>query len=147
MRITRRTTIAAAFVVGTAAVLLPAASAVAYISPPVVLLAEPQSPAALVAKGAAVDVPVEYSCTTRGMWMELQVTEKVGKGIASGSATTTVPCDSATHRVLVRAPATPSGKAFTKGTAAVRIALSGCWERNGDYRCGNDSIERTVSIK
>jgi len=147
MRITRPRLIGVSFVVSAAAALLPMSAAVAYISPPLVLLGEAQSPAALVAKGAAVDVPVEYSCTANSMFIGVTLTEKVGKGIASGSGYTSVPCDSATHRVLVRVPASPSGKAFAKGRASASTSVDGCLLRKRVYYCGSDSVDRTIKLK
>ena len=61
MRITRTRMMSGAAALGIAAAVVPAAAAVAYNSPPLVLEAEAQSPARLVAQGAAVDVPVETS--------------------------------------------------------------------------------------
>jgi hypothetical protein len=147
MRITRRRLIGVTFVVSAAAGLLPMSAAVAYISPPLVLLGEAQSPAALVAKGAAVDVPVEYSCTANGMYIGVTLTERVGNGIASGYGSTSVPCDSATHRVLVRVPASASGKAFAKGSATASTSVDGCLLRNGIYHCGSDTVDRTIKLK
>lgn len=146
MRITRSRLIAATMVTSAAAVLLPAATAVAYISPPLVLLAEAQSPATLVARGAAVDVPVEYSCTADSMFISVQVTERVGRGIASGFGSTTVPCNSATHRTLVQVPATSGVRAFRAGTASTRTYVSGCYTRNNRWACGDDLVMRTIRI-
>lgn len=147
MKITRYRLVGATVAVAAAAVLLPGSAAVALISPPLVLLAQPQSPATLVARAAAVDVPVEYTCTGTGMSINLTLTENVGKKIASGSGWTNVPCDGATHRTLLRVTATAGGTAFAAGSAAAQTDVSGCYVRNDRWICGSDSITRTIKIK
>ena len=147
MKITRPRLVVGTVIASAAAVLIPSAAAVAFISPPLVMLAEAQSPARLVAGGAAVDVTVEYSCTADGMSLAVQVTEKVGKGIASGTGYTNVPCDGATHQVVVRAAANAAGRAFAAGSAATQTDVSGCRFRSGHGFCGQDSIQRTIKIK
>jgi hypothetical protein len=148
MRITRMRMLGGAAVLGTAAVVLPAAAAVAFNSPPLVLEAEAQSPAHLVAGGAAVDVSVETSCTAKagGMYTSVRLTEAVGKKVATGQAATTVPCDGATHTVVVRVPAS-GNVAFAKGQAAASTYVDGCTIVNNRYICGSDTINRTIKIK
>ncbi len=146
MKITRPRLIGGGIAATIAAVLLPVAAAVAYISPPLVLLAEPQSPAHMVARGAALDVTIEYSCTaTEGMYIDIQATERVGKRLAQGYGYAQVPCDGATHVTVVRLYA--SGTAFTKGRAAVQVNMSGCYFDGNDYFCGYDTINRTIRIR
>ncbi|MEZ5411501.1 MAG: hypothetical protein R2761_25945 [Acidimicrobiales bacterium] len=131
---------------GTAALLPDFAAAVAFISPPLVLLATPQPPAHLVARGAALDVTVEYSCTAQpNMFIEVRVTEAVGRRVASGFGSTSVGCDGATHRTVVRVVATPGGAAFARGTAVVDASVFGC--RDDFAVCGNDTISRTVRVR
>jgi hypothetical protein len=100
-----------------------------------------------VASGAAVDVTVQYSCTADEMFVGVQLTEKVGKKIASGSGGTSVPCDRATHNVVIRVAANPAGVAFAKGTAVADTSVSGCRSGNGRYVCGNDLVSRTIAVK
>jgi hypothetical protein len=132
---------------GGAAVLAPAAPALAYISPPLVLLGAAQSPSYLVAGGAAVDVVVEYSCSADGMYIGVQLTEKVGKKVASGHGNAYVGCDAATHRTLVRVTPDPAGAAFKKGTAVADTNVSGCIARDWQWYCGNDTVTRTINLK
>lgn len=147
MRITR-TRLAVGAVASTAgAVLVPAAAAVAFISPPLVMLAEPQTPAYLVAQGAAADVTVEYSCTADRMGLQVALTEKVGRRIASGTTFTTVACDGATHRLVVRVSASAQGVAFAAGTANATASVSGCRTRSNHTICGEDSLDRTIRIR
>lgn len=135
------------FVTAGVAALLPAAAAVAFISPPLVLLAGPQDPAHLVAGGAALDVTIEYSCTAQpSMFIDIQVTEAVGRRrIASGFGSTSVACDGATHVTVVRVPASPGGSAFARGTGTVTTSVFGC--RDDFAVCGSDSVNRTVTIR
>ncbi len=148
MKITRPRLIGGGVAATIAAALLPVAVAVAYISPPLVLLAAPQSPAHLVARGAALDVTVEYSCTaTENMYIDIQATERVGNGLASGYGYTQVPCDGATHVTVVRLYASSPGKAFAKGRAAVQVNMSGCYFDGNDYFCGSDTINRTIRVR
>jgi len=149
MKITRMRLLGGAAALATAAAVLPATAAVAFNSPPLVLEAEPRSPAHLVARGAAVDVPVEYSCTANldGMFIRLRLTEVVGGRIASGVASRTVPCDGAT-RVLVMRVAPETGSApFATGRASVTTYVDGCYVTRDRFICGSDSIERTVRIR
>jgi hypothetical protein len=142
-----RAAVAAVLVAGGAGVLAAAAPAVAFISPPLVLLGEAQSPGRLVAWGAAVDVTVEYSCTADRMYLGVQLAEKVGKKVAGGSGSTSVPCDGATHRVLVQVTANSGGPAFARGTAVANTSVSGCRVRKDKYLCGDDLVTRTIQLR
>ncbi len=138
--------LAGGFAAAGVAALLPAAAAVALVSPPLVLLATPQGPAHLAARGAALDVTVEYSCTAQPtMFVDVRVTEAVGRRIASGSGSTSVSCDGATHVTVVRVVANPAGSAFARGTAAVDTSVFGC--RDDFLVCGNDTVSRVVAIR
>jgi hypothetical protein len=132
---------------GGLALLTPGSPALAFISPPLVLLGQALSPSYLVASGAAVDVTVEYSCTADSMYIGVQLTEKVGNKIASGSGATSIPCDAATHTTVIRVPANPAGVAFAKGTAVADTSVSGCRVRSGHYLCGSDLVSRTVAVR
>lgn len=142
MRITRARLIGGAVATAAAAAILPISAAVAFVSPPLVLLAEPQSTAHLVAGGAALDVPVDYTCAASSMEINLQVTEKMGKRLASGFGYVSVPCDGSSHTTVVRL--TANGTAFAKGTGAVQLSVFGCSQ---DFSvCGSDTISRTITI-
>ncbi|MGF1646049.1 MAG: hypothetical protein ACFCVF_03880 [Kineosporiaceae bacterium] len=132
---------AAVVLAGAATLLMPGSPALAYISPPLVLLAEPESPARLVAQGAAVDVTVEYSCAADFMGIGLSVRERVGRAVASGSGGVSVPCDGRTHRTVIRVPADGGGPAFTRGSAAVETFVDGC--RTGDDGLAVCAVDRT----
>jgi hypothetical protein len=104
--------------------------------------------ATLVAKGAAVDVEVLYSCpsdlTIRGF---VRLTQRVGGGrLATGSGAGEVGvCDGAEHVGAVRAIADGSF-AFKKGEAVVGDgSIQAC---NPDFSfCTFDEISGTVRIR
>jgi hypothetical protein len=148
MKISRPRTVAAAVLAaGALAAAGPVQSALAFISPPLVLLAAPQSPAALVAKGAAVDVPVTYTCAANFMYIQLTLTEKVGKKIASGNGSTQVTCNGTTQRILVRVNASAGGAAFAKGTAATSTYVTGYIIKNNRFYYGEDTTYGTITLK
>ncbi|MFL6162008.1 MAG: hypothetical protein ACJ74U_07250 [Jatrophihabitantaceae bacterium] len=96
-----------------------ASPAVAYSSPPVFLDISIGSPAYLVARGAAVQVPVTTSCSTpygESADVGVTITERVGKSTATGTRYFTVPCVGSRQTTLVTISST-NGIAFKKGTA------------------------------
>jgi hypothetical protein len=85
--------------------------------------------ATLVARGAAIQVPVRYSCTPETTFGELsvQVTQRVGGGrLAEGfGSTTNLICDGQVH--TARVTVTASGEnAFRQGVAFARASLFVC---------------------
>ena len=87
--------------------------------------------ATLVAKGAAVDVAVAYSCSpdTTNPFITVQLTQRVsgghlatGSGAASGSG---LVCDGAVHITMVRVFASGE-RAFKKGDAVGVGTVIGC---------------------
>jgi len=140
---TKAATAAAALAAGAVfAVASPAQPAVAFFSGGLFLDAVPQSPATLVASGAAVDVPVEVTCNATFADLYVEVTERVGSGVASGAAYVPVGCTGSHQRVLVRVNAS-SARAFSKGTAVATATIFGC----GPSICGQDSTSATITIK
>lgn len=125
------------------AVLSPASSAVAYYSPPLFLDISVQSPAHLVARGAAVSVPVTVTCNSQGAYVDVRVSEKVGKKIATGVASASVGCTGGHESVLVTVPAS-AGQAFAKGSAYISADINGC---TASYTCGSENASATVAIK
>jgi hypothetical protein len=105
-----------------AAPILPAAAQ------PTSATAELGQTATLVAKGAAVAVPVVYSCSSDAAGaIDLFATERVGGNrTAQGNASTFgLVCDGAQHTAVVTVPS-GNGNAFHQGTAFVQGALSAC---------------------
>ncbi|MEO7262365.1 MAG: hypothetical protein ABI047_14085 [Jatrophihabitantaceae bacterium] len=127
---------------GSALVLLsPSSPALAYYSGGLHLDITPQSPAALVSRGAAIDVPVDVDCTARFADVYLRVTERVGSQTATGYGYASVACTGGHQRILIRVPAN-SGKAFAKGTAVVTAEIFGCNQNT----CGSETNSVSVQI-
>lgn len=119
-----------------------AAPALGFFSPPLTLQLHIASPAALVAKGAGVDVPVQVQCAgAKTASLNISLTERAGSLIASGNASTQIACTDQTVTVLVTAA---PGKAFKKGTAIANGDLSACTPRN--RVCGSQTDQETISI-
>jgi hypothetical protein len=89
-------------------------------------------PGTVVAKGAAVEVPVDYSCSPDATFASLSVaiTERVGSNeTATGfGSSTELTCDGSEHTALILATPTngESGNAFRKGEAVAQGHLFGC---------------------
>ncbi|HEX8080587.1 MAG TPA: hypothetical protein VF557_10295 [Jatrophihabitans sp.] len=133
--------IGVALVGGTALALLsPSSPAVAYYSGGLHLDVTPLSPASLVSRGAAVDVPVDVYCNATYAEVYLRVTERVGSATAVGATYQRVSCTGSHQRILMRVTASP-GKAFAKGTAVATAEIWGC--RN---HCGDEMNSVTIEI-
>ena len=61
----------------------PSTPALGFISGGLILEVTIDSPATLVARGAAVDVPVTVLCTADFAFLDVQVTERVGSSLKS----------------------------------------------------------------
>jgi hypothetical protein len=86
--------------------------------------------ATLVAKGAAVDVEVAYSCSpdTTSPFITVQLTQRVSGGqlaTGSGAASSGLVCDGAVHTTTVRVFASGE-RAFKKGDAVGVGTVIGC---------------------
>ena len=129
---------------GIFAIASPAQPAVAFFSGGLLLDVVPQSPATLVARGAAVDVPVQITCNASFADLSVQVTERVGSTLASGSAYVSVACTGSHQVLVVRVPAN-GGKAFAKGQALATADLFGCLRPS--FVCGEETGSATITIK
>lgn len=101
--------------------------------------------ATLVARGAAIEVPIRYSCAPETTFAELQVqvTQRVGGGrLAEGfGSTSSLICDGQVHTAVVTV--TASGEnAFRRGVAFVRAFLFVCDESG----CATVSDSREIRI-
>jgi outer membrane protein assembly factor BamA len=149
MRTKLRTRAAAAVVAlllgGLLALFATSGPAVAFFSGGLFLDVQVESPAHLVARGAAVDVPLEVTCNATGsVDVFVSVSQKAGSGVAQGSGFTSVGCTGSGQRITVRVQAsggktfkqaprwqTPRSSAATGSPAAARpIARSS--RSNGD---------------
>jgi hypothetical protein len=129
-----------------AAMLVPSSPAVAFSSGGLVLDIVVQSPAHLIANGAAIAVPIEYTCfgTIFPPTLQVDVTEAVGNGIASGGiATTNANCTGEIQSTTLDVTATPGGRAFAKGTAFATANIFGC----GSSTCGQQASSLTIAIR
>lgn len=122
-----------------------AGPALAYDSGGLHLEARAQSPAYLVAGGAALRVSVDTSCNAGGgNYLYVAVTERVGNGIATGGTSAALACNGGHVVQVVTVPAN-SGKAFTRGQAVAAVQISGC---TADYiTCGNETRTRTITLR
>ncbi|HEX8095597.1 hypothetical protein [Jatrophihabitans sp.] len=125
----------------TLALLSPSSPAMAFDSGGLHLALTVQSPATLVARGAAVDVPVEVNCNATSAYVDVQLTERVGSRLASGYGYVEVACTGSPQRVLVRVVAS-GDKAFTRGTALANANIGGC---NATI-CGGERSSVTIKI-
>lgn len=128
----------------TAALLIPGSPAVAYSSGGLVLDIAVQSPAHLIAKGAAVGVPVQYTCYgTDNAELAVSVTERVSGGdIAAGSGSVdNLLCTGEIQTTTVDITAEGT-RAFAKGSAFATGNIYGC-----SSFCGQESDSRTITIK
>lgn len=116
-------------------VALGTALATAALAPPAVaqeptVTASLTGAATLVAKGAAVDVEVAYSCSpdATSASIDVSLTQRVSGGrLANGFGFTSAPCDGAEHTTTVRVIA-DGDLAFKKGDAVGRGGVVACNE-------------------
>lgn len=124
-----------------AALLIPASPAVAYNSGGLSLDIAVQSPATLLANGAAVDISIEYACNTQSTSVYVDVTQRGGgKLTASGRGYVTVGCTGGKARTTVSVPANGGGQVFVKGEAFVTASINGC----SAVTCGTETDNATV---
>jgi hypothetical protein len=146
MRLRTRAAVAltvALLAAGSFTLFAPAGPAVAFSSGGLFLDVQVEEPAHLVARGAAVDVPLEITCNASGtVDVFVTVTQRVSKGVASGSAFRTFACSGSGQDVIVRVTASPFGKAFIRGTAVIEAEIFGCRRI-----CGNETDSETVRLR
>lgn len=133
-----------AIVGGAAAAVLvgPAGPALGFFSPPLLLQIHVDSPATLVAKGAAVAVSVQIQCAgaTSDAFIDLSLTERVeGGGLARGFAFAEVKCTDQTVHFTVIAQGI---KAFKAGSALADASVFACAPRF----CASEQDQRTIKI-
>ena len=147
MKLRRRAAVAivtALLLAGTVALLASSGPAVAFSSGGLFLDVQVEEPARLVARGAAVDVPLEVTCNaTDPVEVFVTVTQRVGRGVAAGSGFASFGCTGGGQDVVVRVTANPSGKAFVRGNAVVQAQTFGCGRRG----CGSETDSETVELQ
>ena len=129
---------------GSFAVLAPAGPAVAFSSGGLFLDVQVEEPAHLVARGAAVDVPLEITCNASfPVEVFVTVTQRVSKGVAAGSGFESFGCTGSGQDVTVRVTASPFGKAFIRGNAVIEAQIFGCRPNI----CGEETDSETVQLR
>ena len=147
LRISRVVAAVVAVVTGGAlAAFGPAGPAVAYFSPPLYLDLRVDTPAYLVAGGAAVNVPVEVICTSSTAYVTVTITQSVNGTVAQGSTWADVGCTHAWQTFLLTVPATVSGAAFVRGSALAQASTSAC-TGPPDYTCGAERYTATIRLR
>lgn len=123
-----------------AALVGPAGPALGFFSPPLLLEIHVNTPATLVAKGAAADVSIQIQCAgARTAFVDVNLTERAGSAIASGFGSTEIACTNQTVHLIVTAQ---SGKAFKKGIAFASGFISACAPRF----CGSEQDQHTIEL-
>jgi hypothetical protein len=142
LRIRAATAVVAILLGGLLALFATSGPAVAFFSGGLFLDVQVQSPARLVARGAAVDVPLEVTCSgTSAADVYVTVSQKSGSGVAQGFGYTSVGCTGSGQQVTVRVPAS-GGKTFKQGTAVVSAEIFGCGRRV----CGSETDSEVIDI-
>jgi hypothetical protein len=117
--------------------------AVAFFSGGLFLDVQVQSPARLLARGAAVDVPLEVTCNATGpVDVFVNVTQKAGSGVAQGFGFTSVGCTGSGQQVTVRAQAS-GGKTFKQGPAVASAEVFGC----NNVTCGSETDSEVIEVR
>jgi hypothetical protein len=150
MRAKLRTKVAAVVVAillgGLLALFATSGPAVAFFSGGLFLDVQVGSPARLVARGAAVDVPLEVTCNAAPGTASVRVTvsQKSGSGVAQGTAFENVGCTGSGQQVTVRVQAS-GGKTFKQGTAVASAEVFGCTANFST--CGSETDSEVIAIQ
>jgi hypothetical protein len=147
---TKRAKVTAAVVAivagGVLALFVSGGPAVAFFSGGLFLDVHVESPASLVARGAAVDVPLEVTCNaSRETFVSVTVTQHAGSGVAQGSGSTSVGCTGSGQQIRVRVQATSGGKTFKQGSAVASAEIFGC--TSNFSVCGDETDSQTIAIQ
>jgi len=143
LRVKVATAIAAMLLGGLLALFATSGPAVAFFSGGLFLDVQVQSPATLVAKGAAVQVPLEVTCNATGtVFVEVTLTQKSGSGVAEGSGSTSVGCTGSGEQITVLVRAT-GAKTFKKGDAVATAEVFGC----NRTTCGSETDSEVIQLK
>ena len=125
------------------ALFAPSGPAVAFSSGGLFLDVQVESPAHLVSRGAAVDVPLEVTCNSPfGADVFVTVTQKSGSGVAQGFGSTSVGCTGSGQQITVRVTAS-GGKTFKQGTAVASAEVFGC----NNVTCGSETDSEVIQLQ
>jgi hypothetical protein len=144
---TKRTKVATAAVAillgGLLTVFATSGPAVGFFSAGLFLDVQVESPARLLARGAAIEVPLEVTCNATGsVDLFVSVSQRSGSGVAEGFAFESVPCSGSGEQVTVTVQAT-GGKVFKKGSAVVTAEVFGC----NEAICGSETDTEVIEIQ
>jgi hypothetical protein len=144
---TKRTKVATAAVAillgGLLTVFATSGPAVGFFSAGLFLDVQVESPARLLARGAAIEVPLEVTCNATGsVDLFVSVSQRSGSGVAEGFAFESVPCSGSGEQVTVTVQAT-GGKVFKKGSAVVTAEVFGC----NEAVCGSETDTEVIEIQ
>jgi hypothetical protein len=149
MRAKLRTKVAAVVVAILAGALLAlfatTGPAVAFFSGGLFLDVQVESPARLVARGAAVDVPLEVTCnaiSNNPAFVQLTVAQHAGSGVAQGFGRTDVGCTGSGQQIVIRVQGY-GAKAFKQGTAVATAEIFGC----NNVTCGSETDSEVIQIQ
>ncbi|HVK26576.1 MAG TPA: hypothetical protein VM677_34945 [Actinokineospora sp.] len=125
-----------------AAFLLPGTAAVADQSGSLSLSVTVEPNATLLARGAAADVQIEFTCNSGGSaYLSVELTQRAGgKEVATGYGSTQVGCTGQPQRTIMSV--TANGNVFSKGEAFAAAGISSC----GVMGCGNAYDERVIQL-
>lgn len=145
VRSRRAAAIVALVLGGLLAALSAANPAVAFFSGGLFLDVQVGSPARLVAKGAAMDVPLELTCNAAGgVFLQMSVTQRSGSSVAQGfTFRENVACSGSGQQIVVRVSPSVAGKVFRQGSAVVEAEVFGC--RAGV--CGSESDSEVIDVQ
>ena len=125
------------------ALFAPSGPAVAFSSGGLFLDVQVESPAHLVSRGAAVDVPLEVTCNATGsVDVFVSVSQKAGSGVAQGFGSTRVGCTGSGQQITVRVQAS-GGKTFKQGTAVANAQIFGC----NRVTCGSETDSEVIQLQ
>jgi hypothetical protein len=147
MRTKLRTRAAAAVVAillgGLLALFATSGPAVAFFSGGLFLDVQVDSPARLLARGAAIEVPLEVTCNAVGtVEVQVTVTQRSGSGATQGFGFEKVGCTGAGEQVTVVVQVF-GPKAFRKGTAVVTAEVFGC----NNVTCGSETDTEVIELQ
>jgi hypothetical protein len=76
------------------------------------------------------------------------LTQRAGNRLITGNGySSSVLCDGATHRSVIRLSASSSDRPFVHGEAATTTFVEGYLERDGRWFYGSDRVDQTITIK
>ena len=144
---TKRTKVATAVVAillgGLLTLFATSGPAIGFFSAGLFLDVQVESPARLLARGAAIEVPLEVTCSGTGsVDLFVSVSQRSGSGVAEGFGFESVPCSGSGEQVTVTVQAS-GGKAFKKGSAVVTAEVFGC----NEAACGSETDTEVIQIQ